>query len=304
MHCAVKFLSFLILLVLPACVPMSMPSPSSSKAQMTAKSKGDGGSPKIAPMVAPPGLGERAPLPGQTGREKTASGLPIMQPARGLNVSNLFAERIANPEKRTERVEVAVQELRNDFDSVLPSLLRLVAIEKDIDSLVVQLESLVLENPDFAAPAAEEPVASTGKSIDMSASSPAVLNKPARPVAVAAKTSKSVAAGGLALNKIRTGVHADKARLVIDVNGPSTYTHDLDAAEGLLVISVPQARWAGSVKGSKVKNPIIKSWSVDKLNDGDGAMIVVELVRGAKVLSTYALGKNGAKSHRIVFDLK
>jgi hypothetical protein len=131
-----------------------------------------------------------------------------------------------------------------------------------------------------------------------------VLKQAAKPAPVVAKNAKPAATGGLVLNKIRTGIHADKARLVIDVSAPSPYTHDLDEAEGLLVISVPKAQWAGSMMGGKVKNPIIKSWSVDKLNNGEGTMIVVELVRGAKVVSNYALGTNGKKSHRIVFDLK
>lgn len=97
---------------------------------------------EVAAVSAPPGAGERpAPL-GSSGTPKDAYGLPVLAP-RGVNASQLFAEKLSDPDDRMARLETAVQEMRNDFDSMAPAIVRLVAVEKDIQELVGQLENLV-----------------------------------------------------------------------------------------------------------------------------------------------------------------
>lgn len=61
---------------------------------------------------------------------------------QGMRFTTLFAEPIGDTDARLNRVEDAVQSLRNDFDTVVPSMVRLVAIEKDMKELVTQLQSL------------------------------------------------------------------------------------------------------------------------------------------------------------------
>ena len=101
----------------------------------------------LAPMLAPPDAADRPPLPGQSGRGYGADGLPVLQPMRGINAKQLFIEDIQEPIARIKRVENAVIDLRSDFEAVLPSILRLVAIEKDMQELTVQLESLLRNEP-------------------------------------------------------------------------------------------------------------------------------------------------------------
>lgn len=95
----------------------------------------------------------KAPAPAAiaSGAERvgTTSALPqpmdtfraIAKP-QGLKFTPLFAVPIDDANARMKRVEDAVQLLRNDFDSVVPSMVRLVAIEKDMKELVSQLQSL------------------------------------------------------------------------------------------------------------------------------------------------------------------
>lgn len=66
----------------------------------------------------------------------------LLSPPEGLKLTPLFIEPAANDEARFARLEGAVQDLRNDFDTVLPSLVRLVAVEKDMKELIEQLKSL------------------------------------------------------------------------------------------------------------------------------------------------------------------
>lgn len=102
----------------------------------------------LKPVAAPPGADEQPPLPGTTGAPKTAEGLPTLT-AKGTN-TNLFSAEMSNEVSRIERLENAVQELRNDFDAMSPAIMRLVSIEKDMQNLISQLE--VLTGGGAAAP--------------------------------------------------------------------------------------------------------------------------------------------------------
>lgn len=99
----------------------------------------------LQPITAPPRAGESPPLPGTTGAQKTPDGLPALT-AKGVN-TRLFAAPIDDEISRMERLENAVQELRNDFDAMAPAIVRLVAIEKDIQNLITQLEVLTGSAP-------------------------------------------------------------------------------------------------------------------------------------------------------------
>jgi hypothetical protein len=99
----------------------------------------------LQPITAPPGSKESPPLPGTTGAPKTADGLPALS-AKGVNTA-LFTQEVKDEVARMERLENAVQELRNDFDAMSPAIVRLVAIEKDIQNLISQLEVLTGNEP-------------------------------------------------------------------------------------------------------------------------------------------------------------
>lgn len=99
------------------------------------------GSETLQPIVAPPHASDSPLAPGMTGAEKGPDGLPLLQPIKGVNTA-LFAEKVSNEDARMDRLENAVQELRNDFDNMAPSIVRLVAIEGDIQNLIKQLEVL------------------------------------------------------------------------------------------------------------------------------------------------------------------
>lgn len=100
----------------------------------------------LQPIVAPPYNGERPAQPGTTGTSRGPDGLPLLQPPKGVNTA-LFAEKMDDEDSRMDRLENAVQELRNDFDAMSPAIVRLVAIEGDIQNLISQLQVLTGGSP-------------------------------------------------------------------------------------------------------------------------------------------------------------
>lgn len=109
----------------------------------------------LQPLIVPPNAENRPPVPGTTGAAKTADGLPALH-ALGNNTA-LFSSRMSREVDRLDRLENAVQELRNDFDAMAPAIVRLVAIEGDIQNLIQQLEMLTGDSmPAVSAPSIEE----------------------------------------------------------------------------------------------------------------------------------------------------
>lgn len=111
------------------------------------QSRGQAGAPGVATPAAPP-----VPTAMDTFR--------ALAPPEGMKFTPLFAVQIRDEDARFMRLEQAVQSLRNDFDTVTPSMVRLVAVEKDIKDLVDQLRTLN-DGGVVAEPAPVEPVSST-----------------------------------------------------------------------------------------------------------------------------------------------
>lgn len=100
---------------------------------------------------------ERISAPVQPSAPTPMDTFRTLAPAEGMKFTRLFAEPLDEPDTRFKRLEDAVQDLRNDFDTVVPSMVRLIAIEKDMKELVRQLQSLT-EGPAAAPPEPVEPM--------------------------------------------------------------------------------------------------------------------------------------------------
>lgn len=286
-----------------------------------------------APVTVPPGAANRPPQPGQSGAPHTPDGMPALQPARGINLESVFAENIKDPVERVKRVENAVVELRRDFDSVLPAIVRLSAVEADMQALLGQLESLLRSEPPAASPVAYIPesapqplsispapapspaaaAAATPVPTSIPASTPASMPVPtpsAAPVAPAPAMAQPAAAapaaaaipGAVAVTALRLGEHKDKTRLVMDVTGASSYSYDLDNTEHLLVIDLPGTGWKGAMSQT-LKSPLVDSYTVSAI-DGGGSRVVIQLKRNAQVAYEAALKPDGGSGHRIVLDIR
>ncbi len=94
--------------------------------------------------AAPPGAAAAAAVP--TG-PTPMDAFRALAPPEGMKFTPLFSVPAASDDARFDRLEQSVQTLRNDFDTVTPTLVRLAAIEKDIRDLVGQLRTLTDGGP-------------------------------------------------------------------------------------------------------------------------------------------------------------
>lgn len=302
----------LCLLALSSCGPVfgGKDSPSSTAAS-TASATAAPGTP-VQTSVAPPGMGARALEPGQSGAPHLPDGMPALQPARGVNLETLFSEDIKDPVDRVKRVENAVVEIRRDFDSVLPAIVRLTAVEQDMQELLTQLDSLLRSEPPVAsAPVTADPLPAAS-SIDAASAAPANITPPAAQAAVPAQTPvatppatppPAAATSGTRVTALRVGEHPGKTRLVFDMTGASSYRYDLDNAENLLVLELAGAGWAAAATQNFAKSPLLQSYSTQAM-DGGGTRVILQLKRAAGVAYEAALKPEGGNGNRLVIDLK
>lgn len=309
--------------------------------EASADGEGDAeGKVNISPMKAPPGLGLRPPAEGETGRERDSKGFPVMKPALGMKTNMLFSEKIGDSDDRFERLENAVQEMRNDYDAMLPSILRLVAIEKDINQLVVQLDTLLKSDPQALPPPAaampveavqQEDIAQNNQTAQGASAPPQnlapqdkefpepdpapagappqtlppIAPKPAPvseavvpPAPAPALVPANSAAGGVFVKAPRFGSHADYTRIVFDVGSATPFTAELDEAEKILLVELPDGRWDGPPSGAS-SHPLIASWKMNPGAGGKGVLISFQLSKSARIKDKMAL----QNPHRVVVDL-
>lgn len=275
-----------------------------------------------APVALPPSY-EKTPFPSASAQNpsKSTNGLDAFKPMKGVNVDALFAENIKDTDKRFDRVEDAVVDLRKEFEVYKPAIVRLSAVESDIQGLVKELEVLLQETPanqqPIALSQANEPSLQVGQ-IDPQPEPPPEPqvrseNKPP-PQVKAPPPNKANASeapppaktySGIVAQNLRVGEHADKLRIVLDTNKSTGYRIDLDNDEKLIIIELPDARWVGGSSHSYTGSKLLDSYTVEPINDGKGSMIVIALRKTTSILQENKLTPDSTSAyHRIYFDLK
>jgi len=283
----------------------------------------------LKPLTLPPGAENRPAAPGTTGTEKTADGLPVLKP-KGHN-TNLFSEKIDNEAARMERLENAVQELRNDFDSMAPAIVRLVAIEQDIQNLIAQLEVLTgnepaAENaiPAVSAETLEDPALISDSAAALSPPPPAApqILPPVAPspsaqepvLHTSAPASPPAPAGAspspppsvqdtAAVQGLRIGEHPDKTRIVLDVRGNTSYTADLDNQEKILVIELTKTGWETEPRQDFGNAPRLASYRIEQTDDGS-TLLILTLKKEAHIIYQSLIKNQQGDGGRIVIDIQ
>ncbi len=269
------------------------------------------------PIAIPPRFNTDKPLkPGQTGTAYMPNGLPALKPMKGLNADTLFSENIKNTNKRFDRVENAVVDIRKEFDSYKPSIVRLAAVESDIQNLIKELEVLLQETPtpqpplDLNAHNANEPTLDVQQLNPVPKQPPELKTPPKKALPKAVKKVEKKPPPVIkhykdtVVQNLRAGEHADKIRIVLDTNKQSNFSIDLDNDEKLIIIELPDARWIGDKTKTFKSSKLLESYTIETLNDGKGTMIVLSLRKATKILSEKRIGPDGNNGyHRIYFDL-
>lgn len=241
-----------------------------------------------------------------------------MEPPKGLKTSRLFDTSAGNDDARFARLEAAVQKLRDDFDSVSPSINRLISIEGEIQSLVDQLNVLVDQDSGQQAIADVPPVSAAmieennTNDAGMANEAPVPIAPPPPPAAAAKvetpvkeEMQKPVAAvsGTDRVTAIRIGDHDTTVRIVLETTADLPYTATIDP-EKILIVSFIKAGAAETVSAANTKSGLIKS--IDATPQGNGGLIVaMPLAKDSKIVRQGVLKPDGENSrYRIYIDLQ
>ncbi|GJL85517.1 MAG: hypothetical protein DHS20C02_12920 [Micavibrio sp.] len=220
----------------------------------------------------------------------------------GLNLETYFAGDLKDDGDRIRRLERAVVAMHKDLKIMAPTLQRLadveVAMKQSVHKSVLQPPQSLLaqeKGPMVAAP----PVVTGPPLPSASATTGKPVDPGARPMAAPADGS-SVVSG------IRTGEHPGKVRIVFDVTSKNTvYTADLDNAENILVVELPNARWKTPTDFENFRAmPVLKSYKVDTFNNGAGNIFVLQLKKSTEIIKQGKYPALSGGGERIVIDLK
>lgn len=253
----------------------------------------------------------------------------------GVKVTQLFAEPVKDPDQRMARMEKAVQELRNDFDTVMPAMVRMVAMENNLRDLVEQLKTINgnhhngeaagtatppadgsapavvpdkvasdTEVPADAAKAPETPAAAADAG-DKAPAAPEIAataaTPPPAPVATTTAPIAPPAYTAPTLGKVsgvRVGDHLDMSRIVIDMSAKTAYTAELNKEGTKLIISAPQVAWEAAASATMPKSKLIAGYKYE-----NGVMIV-DLKQPAEIKARSLLGPaKGEASYRLMVDV-
>lgn len=256
-----------------------------------------------------------------------------LAPPEGMKFTPLFADKISDDEARFRRLEDAVQSIKNDFDTVTPSIVRLVAIEKDIKNLVSQLETLT----DASAPVESGPLsfdrfnqipredevggtettaedsrvtpeaAPEGQLPPEGAASPvsAPLDiRPAAPApapeAAAPAPAASPAIGPVIgdVKAVRIGDHKDKTRIVLDMTAKPRSAATISGNGKQLVIDLPQMGFSGARTWEAMSAALVSGY---RFEDGK---LVLDLLYPSQIRLTEVLSPGAnSQDYRLIVDL-
>ena len=253
-----------------------------------------------------------------------------LQGLKGVNVDQLFSENIRDTDRRFDRLEDVVKDFRREYESVKPEIIRLVAIEKDMQKLIELLNQdvgLPDSSPEFVN-YENDPIAMDQEPLELSQNqtvpqiqSPSVPeSEPVAPqpspvpkvekasvqdqVQNQTMPSKATSAGKSQLTGFRFGEHSDFTRLVIDGSLETTYKLDLDSSGEILKITVPNASWSGATTKDYPSNALLQSYSAQSNPSTGETDIYVSFKKPVKVINQGGLKSGTAPKFRIFVDIR
>jgi len=273
----------------------------------------------IKPLVVPGGSATATSLgpvkaadakPVEPAKPETIAPIPTpmetfrsLAPPEGLKVTPLFAEPVKDPDARVARVEKAVQDLRNDFDTVMPAMVRMVAMENNMRDLIDQMKAAndtakAVPAPASMPPAAvAAPAAASDKKDDKKADEKPAAEKPAAKEAAPAK-APAAAPGAASVKALRLGDHGDTTRIVLELSAKAAATAALDGDGKGLAVDLAQVNWTGKDSGGMKGGKLVSTW---KYADG---RLHIDLLHPASIKSQKLLPPAGGnKDYRLVIDL-
>jgi len=281
--------------------------PSSNSSKTTAQTSGISYDGAVLP-------GQRTPItvpPPITPSSPNAPGnLSSLQPPRGINAQRLFATPIDSDDQRFERIEGAVQTLRDEIDGFAPAITRLVSVEKDIQDLVEQLDVLLQNEPaaGFSAPPPSAPptpvVAKASELPAKNLQKPEIEKSTMAPKAVPKTMPKPKAYSGSGLNNVRISDNKGYTRIVFESSQKLRRTAELDNIEKILLIDFSDGKNNVDPSNIRMRSKLLKAAS-QSVRSGGGFTVAFELKNASAILKQGDITPNKDNpNHRYFIDLK
>lgn len=208
-----------------------------------------------------------------------------LAPPEGMKYTKLFTAPVDDQEARFQRLEAAVQSTRDDFDTVVPSLVRLVAIEKDMKDLIGQLQSLTQEEPQQQQQEPSPPPAASAQ-LDK----PMAMNE--KPLSIATN-----ATGAADVQDVRIGDHPGKTRIVIDLSAKITYKAALQDGNRSLAIQLPDVAWKAKTSWNANGGDLVSGYAYQS------GTLLIKFISPSKILAQSIISGENDKGYRIVIDV-
>lgn len=222
----------------------------------------------------------------------------------GFNLDTYLGQEVLDMSERIERLEKAVQAMHRDLGIIAPAVQEL---SDNTEPAMALTSNKVMQG---SVDASGQPVSLQALSAHTN-NTP--LNAPSLKVAPVSDSEKPVYQGAQSLiakpgsttvTGVRVGHHADKVRIVFDVTSKTNFYVDLDNAENILVVELPDANWDVPVTRESFGTlPLVKSYKVDRLGGGAGHIFVLQLKKSTRVLMQTKLPALSGGGQRLVIDL-
>lgn len=223
-------------------------------------------------------------------------------------------ETMLDTQRRLEKMEKQIAEMRNDMSMIMPALTRMAGVQASMQNALAasgqQIETTPPPEPDRMVPVDDPVVMEDGNHPDSvkpvpllapqaGTPAPGAIAAPAasgKPVAVtpAAFTAPAATATG-----VRFGTHPDKVRMVIETSAPVNFTYDVSGTTA--TVDLPGTAWQGLPQETVSGSPLVESYTAAPDGQG-GTLVTVKLRQPGKIVWAQALPAGG-KSPRVVVDI-
>ncbi|PCI57160.1 MAG: hypothetical protein COB36_02520 [Alphaproteobacteria bacterium] len=105
------------------------------------------------------------------------------------------------------------------------------------------------------------------------------------------------------VKNLRSGMHPDKTRIVIEVSDVTEYRVTVDGLRNVLRVKIMNTRWDISAQDKLKGSTLLGTYIARQQKDGS-VLLEVRLKEKSRIVGTMILRPNISSSHRIVIDLK
>ncbi len=259
-----------------------------------------------------PGFGDDDENTEETMKDEISYTKEKRNPKRGFNPKNMFGKNLRSDSERMDRLERAVQDMRNEFDQAQPSIRRLTALEGEIQGLIKELKTLnndggttfsTMRKTKRTPPSGAVGFAAAPKNTAKRPKKPTVTPATAKPPVQTyqKKSPPNIGNGVASVFDVRVGEHPNRTRIVMDASSKTSFNIDIDNNENIAIIELPQAGWTTGTSKTFSKSNFISSYRVE--SSEKGYIMILQLKRNAKVVYKADLKSITGNSRRLVIDL-